>query len=77
MVFDGFDILRKKEVILKVLKHSNFEKINREILTLRAIGTQSPHLAKLINFGVDEMDGAVILVAPLPQGSRAYRETRA
>ena len=61
-VFEGFDILEKKEVILKVLKHSNMDKINREILTLNVIKGKSPHLANLINYGKEEMDGAIILV---------------
>jgi hypothetical protein len=61
-VFEGFDIHQKKEVILKILKHSNFEKINREIMTLQAIKGKSPYLANLIDFGSEEMDGGIILV---------------
>lgn len=64
VVFEGFDVLRKKEVILKVLKHSNFEKINREILTLQVIASKSPFLAQLVDFGIEEVDGAVVLVGP-------------
>ena len=64
-VFEGFDILEKKEVILKVLKHGNLDKIHREILTLGAVDGKSPHLARLVDYGKEEMDGAIVLVTPL------------
>lgn len=47
---------------MKVLKHSNMDKINREIMTLNAIKDKSPLLANLIDFGQEEMDGGIILV---------------
>lgn len=61
-VFEGFDIMEKKEVIIKVLKHSNLDKIYREIMTLNAVKNKSPHVANLIDFGKEEMDGGIVLV---------------
>ena len=61
-MFEGFNVLENKEVILKILKHSNLNKINREILSLNVIQNKSPLLANLIDFGKEEMDGGIILV---------------
>ena len=61
-MFEGFNVLENKEVILKILKHSNFDKINREIMSLHVIQNKSPLLANLIDFGKEEMDGGIILV---------------
>jgi serine/threonine protein kinase len=61
-VFEGFDIMQRKEVILKVLKHSNLDKIHREILTLNAVKDKSPYLASLVDYGKEELDGAIVLV---------------
>ena len=72
-VFEGFDILEKKEVILKVLKHGNLDKIHREILTLDAIRNKSPFVAKLVDYGKEELDGAIVLVGPLIANRRYSR----
>ena len=61
-VFDGFDVIDRKEVILKILKHSNMEKINREILTLNVVKNKTQTLANLIDYGKEKMDGTIIMV---------------
>jgi hypothetical protein len=38
------------------------DKINREILSLNVIKNESPHLAHLIDYGKEKMDGTIILV---------------
>lgn len=62
-VFEGFDLLQKKEVVLKILKHSDIEKINREIMTLNLVKGLHPSLANLIDYGIDRLNGTVILVS--------------
>ena len=61
-VFEGFDVLNQKEVILKILKHENFDKINREILTLELVQKKHSAIANLLDYGREGEDGPIILV---------------
>jgi serine/threonine protein kinase len=61
-VYDGINNSTRKKVILKILKHSNIEKINREILILDRLKNKNSNLLKLIDFGEKKSINSKILV---------------
>ena len=52
-VFESYNRLNQQKVIMKILKHSNIHKINREIMTLNCVNFKSKNLAQLIDYGFD------------------------
>ena len=63
-MFSGFDIMKNQEVTIKMLNHNTKNKVNREIMSLNLIKNMDvhPNLANLIDYGIDRLDGTVVMV---------------